>query len=90
VVLGMDMQSFTLIFVEKNPPYTTRDVRVSEKDIDDGAKENRAAIRLFAKCLKENHWPGPGEGNEGNETVHLSDRSRERRAERLRMEGFAD
>jgi hypothetical protein len=87
IVLGMDMQSFTLIFVEKQSPYSTRDVRVSERDIEMGAKENKIALRIFAKCIKENRWPGPGEGNEGNELIKLSDRKHERFNERIRAEG---
>jgi hypothetical protein len=87
LVIGMDMRSFTLIFIEKQPPWAVRDVRVSERDIEMGAKENRIALRIFAKCIKENRWPGPGEGNEGNELIKLSDRKHERFAERIRAEG---
>lgn len=90
IVLGMDMSSFTLIFIEKNPPYSTRDVRVQEDDIDLGARENRAALRTFAKCLKENRWPGPGEGNEGNEKIGMTPERRERKAEALRYEYLGD
>lgn len=85
-LLGSDMESFTLLFVEKNDPWDNRDVRVHDDDIAIGARENRAAIRLFAKCYAEKRWPGPGDGREGTETIRLSDRARERRDERLTYE----
>lgn len=86
IVLDMEMESFTLLFVEKQNPWHTRDVRVHHEDIDRGTRENRAAIRLFAKCLAEKRWPGPGDGNEGNETIRLSDAARERKEGRLKTE----
>lgn len=89
-VFDMDMASFTYLFVEKQDPWCTRDVRVVEEDIDRGARMNRACIRIFAKCLKENHWPAPGEGNEGNERIALSGAAREAIDQRLKYEGLAD
>lgn len=85
-VMGVDMESFTFLFVEKEDPWSCRDKRCHPDDLALGLKENRAAIRLFAKCLKDNRWPGPGEGNEFNEKVRLSDRTRERRIQNLEYE----
>jgi hypothetical protein len=90
ILLEQDMESFTLLFVEKGDPWDNRDVRVHDDDIRTGARENRAAIRTFAKCIAEKRWPGPGEGREGTETLQLSPRARERKDERLRYEGLAD
>lgn len=75
-VFDMEMSSFTYLFVEKQPPWCTRDYRVSDEDLMRGARMNRGCIRTFARCLKDNHWPGPGEGNEGNEQVSLSQSAR--------------
>lgn len=90
IVLGMPMESFTLLFVEKNDPWSTRDVRVATDDIRTGHLENRAAIRTFAKCVRERRWPGPGEGSEGNETISLSPAARERKDGRLKQEAIED
>lgn len=57
--LDIDMQSFTLFFVEKDDPWCARPVTIKEIDIEIGAQCNRAALDIFAKCLKTGEWPGP-------------------------------
>lgn len=89
-VLGIEMASFTLIFVEKKPPWCTRDVRIDDQDLHRGERMNRACLRTFARCIKERRWPGPGDGNEGNERLSLSPAAREAIDNRLKMEGLAD
>lgn len=59
-VTAAAMASFTLVFVEKTPPHCVRIVTLKDADLDRGRKQNRAALTLFARCLKENRWPGPG------------------------------
>src|SRR5262249_6669221 len=76
-ILKMEMASFTYLFVEKETPWCTRDVRVEDQDLIRGERMNRACLRIFQRCLKEGHWPGPGEGNEGNERLGLSPTARE-------------
>lgn len=90
IVLKMDWSSFTLIFVEKQRPWDTRDVRAHDDDLHRGSRANRAAIRIFARCMKQNRWPGPGEGNEGNEKLPLSPQARESMDAMLKQEGLAD
>ncbi len=89
-VLDIDWESFTLIFVEKKDPWHTRDVRPDEQDLHRGDRANRAAIRIFAKCIETGIWPGPGDGNEGNERLPLSEAGREAMDAKLKMEGLAD
>lgn len=85
-VLKVKWESFTLIFVEAKDPWHTQDVRCYEKDIKLGRDENRAAIRIFAKCMETGEWPGPGDNNIGNERVGLSDEAREAAKKRLKYE----
>jgi hypothetical protein len=75
-VLGRDMHSFTLLFIEKKGANCTRDVRFDDRDIDRGDHINRACLHRFVECLKTGSWPGPGAGNEGNERIRLSDETR--------------
>jgi hypothetical protein len=77
-VLGMDMASFTYLFVEKADPYAVRDVRLEEEDLRRGEDANRVALDTLAHCMAHDEWPGPGAGNEGNDRVPLGDYARKR------------
>lgn len=59
-ITGKPMTSFSLVFVEKLPPHCVRVVTLKDADLERGRKQNRAALRIFARCLEENRWPGPG------------------------------
>lgn len=59
-VIGREMQSFSLVFSEKARPHVARVKEVKPGDLADGATQNRAALRMFAKCLERGVWPGPG------------------------------
>lgn len=66
-LLGVDLETFSFVFVEQDRPNCVRLESVHPEDYDRGWQANRAAARLIAKCLKEDHWPGPenrdGDGN---------------------------
>lgn len=57
-ITGREMTSFTLVFVEKKPPYCVRIVTLKPTDLDLGARQNRAALRMFAEALKTGEWQG--------------------------------
>jgi hypothetical protein len=58
-VFGKDeARQFYFIAQEKEPPYIVQPYQIDATAIDWGRRINRKAINLFAKCLKENHWPG--------------------------------
>lgn len=59
-VLGRDMGSFSLVFVEKTPPYCVNVKTVTDIDLDLGEEQARASLNMFAKCLEKGKWPGPG------------------------------
>lgn len=63
-VLGVQMTSFTLVFVEKKPPYCVRIVQLPDADILRGEALVRRAINRFAECLDTGIWPGPGDMND--------------------------
>ena len=60
IVLGVPMQSFSLVFVEKAPPHCVRVVSLTDEDLRRGQMQVRAAVDLFARCVAANSWPGPG------------------------------
>jgi hypothetical protein len=74
-VLGQKNTTFSLVCVERDPPYCVRVVTIPEGDLIRGERQNRLALRLFAKCLKDDVWPGPGTTDA--EMIGLSDRNAE-------------
>ena len=86
-VLGIDKPTFTLVFIQKTPPYSPRVVTFKDSDLDRGDKQNRAALDLFAQCLKADHWPGPGGDREDAEYIEISEYAQKRIDEKLTIMG---
>ena len=82
-VLKLRMSSFSFVFVESKPPYCCRVVQLENPDIDLGARQNRAAVIMFASCLKSRSWPGPGGLEEDAVKVGIFDSYRDRAERRL-------
>lgn len=59
-VLKRPMEEFALVFVEKAPPFACRVVTLMPEDIKRGEQQMRAAVDIFAECVKTGSWPGPG------------------------------
>jgi PDDEXK-like domain of unknown function (DUF3799) len=84
--LDIEATSFTLIWVEKSPPYCVRAQQLKDEDIARGMKQNRVALRTFADCLASGVWPGPGDDRDDAEFVDLPDWKRTQIDERLRLQ----
>ena len=85
--LGLPFHSATLVFVEKTAPYCTRVVTVKDNDLDLGEKQNKAALDIFADCIKSGNWPGPGGDREDAEWIEIGTRARERVETKLTILG---
>jgi hypothetical protein len=83
--LDMEATSFSLIWVEKTPPHCVRVTTLRDEDIARGAKMNRAALRTFADCLSNGHWPGPGDDRADAEFIDLAQWRRDQIDERLKL-----
>lgn len=59
-LLKVPTTSFTLVWVEQDPPHCVRITTMPEADLQRGERQNRIALRTIAKCLKDGVWPGPG------------------------------
>ncbi|ANA85358.1 exonuclease VIII [Gordonia phage VanDeWege] len=57
-LLGIRIDSFFFVAVEKEPPYLTAVVELTAADVDLGRRLNRAAIDLYAHCHQTDTWPG--------------------------------
>lgn len=82
-VLGREMSSFSLVFVEKEPPYCVRVKTLKPADLELGERQVRLALRAFAKCLETGRWPGPGGEQTDAEYVELKPYHRSRIEQRL-------
>lgn len=72
-VLGVDMATFSLVWVEKEPPWCVRVTTVTAEDLLRGQMQNAAALRLFARCVDAGGWPGPGGDQADGEFLAIGD-----------------
>jgi hypothetical protein len=86
LALGIEATSFSLIWVEKTPPYCVRVTTIKDDDLARGAQQNRIALRTFADCLASGVWPGPGDDRDDAEYVGLPDWSKKQIDDRLKLQ----
>lgn len=56
--LGSPIRHYIIIAVEKEPPYATATYRLTDGALDAGWEHSRALLKLYAKCVEEEDWPG--------------------------------
>lgn len=83
VLLGVDLETFSFVFTEQDRPHCVRLESIHPEDYDRGWHANRAALRLLAKCMKDNYWPGPENRNGDGNFFSLSKDAREKMDVRL-------
>lgn len=71
--LGVEMRSFSLVCVEKTPPYCVEVVTIDPEDIVRGRLQVEAMMRVFAQCIETGEWPGPGGGGEDAKIIRLTE-----------------
>lgn len=71
--MGIDMESFTFVWVEKAPPYCVRVTTLTPEDLLRGAMQVEAATRIFAECIETGEWPGPGGTQQDAEFLAIPD-----------------
>lgn len=49
---------FSIIAVEKAPPYAVAVYRITEGVVDAAAEQIQALLRLYADCVEHDRWPG--------------------------------
>lgn len=84
-LLGMEMTSFNLVFVEKAPPYCVRVKTLTDGDLDLGEQLLDTALPLYARCLKRGIWPGPGGEQTDAEYAQMSPWKRGRLEHRMQQ-----
>lgn len=62
IACGLDPDpQFILAVVEKQAPFVVSTFHVTDDDLELGRALMRSAIRTYAKCVAEDHWPGYSE-----------------------------
>ena len=61
-VMGREMESFSLVFVEKSAPFCVRVRELTAVDLELGERQIRAVLPIFAKAVETGVWHGPGGG----------------------------
>ena len=59
---GREMESFSLVFVEKSAPFCVRVRELTPVDLELGERQIRAVLPIFAKAVESGVWHGPGGG----------------------------
>lgn len=81
--LDIEMEHFTLVYVEQKRPHCVRFDEIPPDEIAAGAAENRAALRLFKRCIETGYWPGPKSMQGDGGYVRRTSWSQKRAADRL-------
>jgi hypothetical protein len=72
-VLGVELEIFSFVWVEKTAPWCVRVTTLRAEDLTRGAMQNAAALRQFADCTAANFWPGPGGDQSDGEILPIAD-----------------
>jgi len=75
--LGIEMQSFSLVFALKKRPYCVDVLTFHNEDIEQAEKDLRVALRVFARCVETNNWFGPSGSQNDARYLAFSQRVRE-------------
>jgi len=84
--LRIEPASFTLLWVESNPPYYVRAQTLKDEDIARGHALNELACQTFWECYQSGHWPGPGDDRPDAEYVDLPEWYRKSVDDRIRYQ----
>lgn len=55
---GIDVQHFSIIAVEKTPPYEVGVYRLTEGAIEAGMEQVNRLMSIYAECKEKDEWPG--------------------------------
>lgn len=84
--LGLEANSFTLLWVESKAPYCVRAQTLKDEDLARGHGLNELAAKTFWDCYQSGVWPGPGDDRPDAEYVDLPDWYRKSVDDRVKYE----
>lgn len=84
-VMGREMESFSLVFVEKDRPHCVRVRELMPEDLYLGEEQIRAVLPIFAKAVETGVWHGPGGGQQDAQYAGLTPWRKKQIARRLEI-----
>ena len=85
-ILGQPVNSYSFVFAENTEPHCIDFVTLKENEIQRGVEACEIAINRFAKCMRENRWPGPRGDRADAQYIEFSKADQERIDEQLAIE----
>lgn len=83
-VWQLDLEHFTLVYVEQKRPHCVRFDEIAPDELDAGERQNHAALRLLRRALDTGYWPGPksmqGDGGYVRRPSYATNRAAQRLA----------
>lgn len=64
LIMGKPLLGFDFAVVESSAPYTPRHYVLDEDSVNVGRYQYKQALRSYAKCMKDDHFPYDGEGED--------------------------
>lgn len=61
IVTGERYDEFIFIAVEEEPPHLVAVYQLDRDSVEMGKREAQAMVRIYARCMQEDYWPGYGE-----------------------------
>lgn len=71
-LLGMEFDSFNLVYIEKKRPFVCRVKTMIDADLDLGDDAIDATLLLYSRCLERGLWLGPGGDQTDGEYAQMS------------------
>jgi hypothetical protein len=87
-ILGKDMQSFSLLFIESKPPCDVEFVTLKPNTLAIGDEANKIALRTFADCMDNRRWPGVRGGRAEPKWWERDDFAQKRATDRIKFYGI--
>lgn len=76
-VLGVEMTSFSFVFVEKKAPHCVDILTLHSEDVERAELDLRVALKTFARCIETGDWFGPSGSQSDARFVHISEYAQE-------------
>ena len=86
-IIAQPVNSYSYVFAENEEPHCIDFVTLKENEIQRGVEACEIAINRFAKCMRENRWPGPRGDRADAQYIEMNEADQKRIDEALKLDG---